>query len=167
MDKNNCSSSVHAQMARKNFLCGYNCPQSVLLSYADFLEIKGLDVSTVLKMASPFGGGISRLREVCGAVSALCMLIGLTRGYDTPDDEMKTALYTKIQELAGQFGSMNGSIICRVLLGLDHHQDEPVPEKRTAQYYENRPCANLCAAAAALFEPYYEEEMALIKAEKD
>lgn len=151
--------SSHAKKARENFLSGFNCPQSVLLAYADFIEAKGLDVKTVLRMASPFGGGISRLREVCGAVSGLCMLIGLTDGYDTPDDEMKTALYTRVQELALRFGKVNGSILCRVLLGLDHEKDEPTPEKRTAQYYEDRPCANICAAAAALFEPYYEKEM--------
>ena len=151
----NTEKSIRGQQAKNNFNSGYNCSQSVLLAYEDYLREKGLDPKTVLRMASPMGGGISRLREVCGAVSALCLLIGLTDGYDMPDDEKKKALYSKVQELVLQFQESKGSIICRELLGLEQKHDQPIPSKRTKEYYAERPCADFCATAAALFEKNY------------
>lgn len=147
--------SARGKQARENFNSGYNCSQSVLLAYEDYLKEKGLDPQTVLRMASPLGGGISRLREVCGAVSALCLLIGLTDGYDTPDDEKKKALYSKVQKLVMDFQESRGSIICRELLGLEQKHDQPTPSKRTKEYYAERPCADLCATAATIFEKNY------------
>ena len=147
--------SARGKQARENFNSGYNCSQSVLLAYEDYLKEKGLDPQTVLRMASPLGGGISRLREVCGAVSALCLLIGLTEGYDTPDDEKKKALYSKAQKLVMDFQERRGSIICRELLGLEQKHDQPTPSKRTKEYYAERPCADLCATAATIFEKNY------------
>ena len=147
--------SARGQKAKGHFTSGYNCTQSVLLAFEDYIEEKGLDPKTVLRMASPMGGGISRLREVCGTVSALCLLIGLTDGYDIPDDEKKKALYHKVQSLALEFQEYNGSIVCRELLGLSQKHDEPTPSKRTNAYYAKRPCADLCAAAAAIFEKHY------------
>ena len=144
--------SIRGNRARENFKSGFNCAQSVLLAYEDYIKEKGLDPKTVLRMASPMGGGISRLREVCGAVSSLCLLIGLTEGYDTPDDEKKKALYSKVQELVLEFRERRGSIICRELLDLKQKHDQPTPSKRTKEYYEERPCAELCATAAAIFE---------------
>lgn len=147
--------SYRGKKAKENFNSGYNCAQSVLLAYEDYLRGKGLDPKTILRMASPMGGGISRLREVCGAVSSLCLLIGLTDGYDTPDDEKKKALYSQAQKLVLQFQDCQGSIICRELLGLEQKHDQPTPAKRTKEYYAERPCANLCATAAAIFEEHY------------
>ena len=147
--------SIRGKKATENFKSGYNCAQSVLLAYEDYLREKGLDVKTVLRMASPMGGGISRLREVCGTVSALCLLIGLTDGYDSPDDEKKKDLYSKVQKILLEFQEYNGSIVCRELLGLSKKHDEPTPSKRTKEYYVKRPCAELCAISAAIFEKYY------------
>ena len=147
--------SIRGKKAKENFTAGYNCAQSVLLAYEDYLKEKGLDSKTVIRMASPMGGGISRLHEVCGAVSALCLLIGLTDGYDNPDDEKKKELYCKVQKLLLEFKEYNGSIVCRELLGLKQKRDEPTPSKRTEEYYAKRPCADLCAISAAIFEKYY------------
>ena len=147
--------STRGSKTKEIFRSGYNCTQSVLLAYEDYIKDKGLDVKTVLRMASPMGGGISRLREVCGAVSALCLLIGLTDGYDSPDDEKKKDLYGKVQSLLLEFQEYNGSIVCRELLGLTQKKDEPAPSKRTKEYYEKRPCADLCAVATAIFEKHY------------
>ncbi len=155
MTKEDVEKSVRGQRAKKNFESGCNCTQSVLLAYEDYLEEKGLDPKTVLRMASPLGGGFSRMREVCGTVSALCLLIGLTDGYDTPDDVKKKALYSRVQELLSEFQEYNGSIVCRELLGLKQKCDDPNPSKRTAEYYAKRPCAELCAISAAIFEHYY------------
>ena len=147
--------SIRGKKATENFKSGYNCTQSVLLAYEDYLREKGLDVKTVLRMASPMGGGISRLREVCGTVSALCLLIGLTDGYSSPDDEKKKDLYSKVQKLLLEFQEYNGSIVCRELLGLSKKRDEPTPSERTKEYYAKRPCAELCAISATIFEKYY------------
>ena len=151
--------SIRGPKAKENFNSGYNCSQSVLLAYEDYLQAKGLEPKTVLRMTSPMGGGISRLREVCGAVSALCLLIGLTDGYDTPDDAKKKALYSKVQNLVLQFQDCKGSIICRELLGLEQKHDQPTPSKRTNEYYAERPCADLCATAATIFEENYLQEL--------
>ncbi len=155
MTKEDIEKSYRGQLAKKNFESGYNCTQSVLLAYEDYLKEKGLDPNTVLRMASPLGGGFSRMREVCGTVSALCLLIGLTDGYDAPDDAKKKALYSKAQELMQEFQEQNGSIVCRELLGLKQKRDEPTPSKRTSEYYAKRPCAELCAVSAAIFEYHY------------
>lgn len=139
-----------AKLARAFFEKGYNCAQSVLLA---FDEETGLDDTDAARLASSFGGGIGRLREVCGAFSGLCMALGMIRGYDDPADaEGKKAQYQTIQKLAGQFRDANGSIVCRELLGLTEKSSEPTPEKRTEGYYHKRPCGDLVAFAAGILD---------------
>lgn len=148
----------HAEKAKSLFESGYNCCQAVLCAYADEL---GLDETTALKIASSFGGGMGRLREVCGAVSGMFMVCGLRDGYTNIDGvnshEEKMSHYERIQELARKFINENGSIICRELLGLAPKKssldmDSPVPEKRSDEYYKKRPCAELVAMAASFLE---------------
>ena len=122
----------------KLFTQGYNCAQSVFCAYC---EKFGIDKETGLKLSSSFGGGMGRLREVCGALSAAFMLLGLKDGYTQPDnDEAKQQHYAKIQEIAKQFENKFGSIICRKLLNIDAKEVSPVPTKRTEQFYHSRPC---------------------------
>lgn len=131
------------------FKQGCSCSQAVLLCFTQEL---GLDEKTALKMASSFGGGMGRLREVCGAFSGLLLAAGLKYGPEDPKDAAaKTAHYALVQELAAQFKAQNGSIVCRELLGLSGPQN-PAPEARTAQYYKKRPCAEMIACAAGLME---------------
>lgn len=148
----------HDEKAKSLFESGYNCCQAVLCAYADEL---GLDETTALKIASSFGGGMGRLREVCGAVSGMFMVCGLRDGYTNIDGvnahEEKMSHYERIQELARKFINENGSIICRELLGLAPKKssldmDSPVPEKRSDEYYKKRPCAELVAMAASFLE---------------
>ena len=147
-----------AERARNNFLAGYNCPQSVLHAFDDVLEEHGIEPSVALRLASPFGGGMGRMREVCGAVSAMLMIIGLTEGYDDPEVyDAKADLYARVQELAGAFRDENGSILCRELLGLGEGTSESAPEQRTQAYYESRPCAELCATAARIAGEYVQQ----------
>lgn len=138
------------QKARQLFKSGYNCAQSVFCAFAqDF----GLDFETALKLSSSFGGGMGRLREVCGAVSAMFMIAGLKYGYSmNNDDTVKEKHYTLIQKLAKDFEKQNGSIICRDLLGLDVKTDSPTPQKRTEEYYKTRPCEELVASACKIIE---------------
>lgn len=140
----------HSQRARELFCQGYNCAQSV---FAAFNEELGIDFETALRLSSSFGGGMGRLREVCGAVSGMFMVAGMKFGYSDPKDtEAKTKHYQLIQELAAQFQAENHSIICRDLLGLGKAADSPVPERRTDAYYRKRPCAELVACAADIIE---------------
>ncbi len=144
-----------AKIAEELFLQGYNCSQSVLAAFSDEL---GMDRETALKLSSSFGGGMGRLREVCGTVSGMFMVAGLKYGYSDPKDGMaKTKHYQRIQTLANRFKEENGSIVCRELLGLPNGSDSPVPEKRTQEYYRKRPCVQLVRCAAEIMQEYMEE----------
>ena len=134
----------YREKAEKLFLDGYNCAQSVFCAFSEDL---GLDFDTALKLSSSFGGGMGRLREVCGAVSSMFMIAGLKYGYTEPaNKEVKTEHYARIQK--------NDTIICRELLGLDVKVDSPVPEDRTAEYYQTRPCQKLVGDAAEIIAAY-------------
>jgi len=145
------------EKAMQSFLDGYNCSQCMMLAFEDMLTI---DLDTALTIASPFGGGMGRLREVCGSVSGMFMVLGFIKGYNQPGDyEGKKELYAHIQELARRYEEANGSIICRDLLGLNVKHEESVPEKRTEEYYKNRPCAEKIGSAAEILEAYLQEIM--------
>ena len=134
---------------------GYNCAQSIVLAFADLLPV---DESALSRLSSSFGGGMGRLREVCGAVSGMFMVAGLLYGYDGPEvGQVKAEHYAKIQELAHRFEEKHGSIVCRELLGLAVRRDVPVPEARTAEYYKKRPCPEMIGEAAEILEQFINE----------
>ena len=134
---------------------GYNCCQAVVLAYCDLF---GIDEKTAASLSSGFGGGMGRMREVCGSVSGMVMLSGMLSPADNPSDKAgRTANYALVQEVAGEFRNINGSIICRELLGLDKKPAEgqatsesPVPSDRTAEYYKKRPCEELVKISARI-----------------
>ena len=143
------------EKAMQSFLDGYNCAQCMMLAFEDMLTI---DLDTALKIASPFGGGMGRLREVCGSVSGMFMVLGFVKGYNEPGYyEGKKELYEHVQELARRYEEANGSIICRDLLGLNVKKEEATPEKRTEEYYKKRPCAEKIGSAAEILEQYLNE----------
>ena len=143
------------EMAMANFMKGYNCSQSVVLAFADMLPVKESDL---LKMASSFGGGMGRLREVCGSVSGMFIVIGLLYGYDGPETgPVKAEHYKRVQELAHRFEEKHGSIVCRELLGLNVKREAPTPEARTKEYYKKRPCPEIIGDAAEILEEYIKE----------
>ena len=140
----------HGMKAMELFVEGYNCAQAVAVAFCD---ITGLDEKATARMVSPYGGGMGRLREVCGAVSGMLFVLGYLYGYDNADaDETKKELYARVQGLAGQFREKCGSIICRELL--DNPPSDPNPSPRTAQYYKDRPCAILVKTAAELMDDF-------------
>jgi len=144
--------SAHSDLAKELFQRGYNCSQAVL---AAFCDETGLDFDTAVKISSPFGGGIGKLREVCGTVTGMLMVIGMKYGYTDPKNkEAKTEHYELVQNLAKQFEKDNGSIVCRELLGLSIKNDSPVPEDRNESYYKKRHCAELVEQAAKLLDEY-------------
>lgn len=143
------------QAAKAYFENGYNCAQSILLAFSD---ITGLDEKTAVMISQPFGGGMGRLREVCGTFSGMIMVLGLICGSDNPKDfGSKKELYAKVQLLAKQFEKDNGSIVCRELLGLSEKHSASKPEERTSEYYKKRPCPELARYAANLLDGYIKE----------
>ncbi len=141
----------HAAYAKELFVQGYNCAQAV---FAAFLDETGLDMETALKLSSSFGGGIGRLREVCGAVSGMAMAAGMLYGVTDPKDkDAKAAHYQLVQELVNKFKDENDSIICRDLIGIDA-DGNPVPDARSKEYYETRPCVGLVESAARILEEF-------------
>ena len=142
--------SKHGDKAEKLFRDGYNCSQAVLLAFSD---ITGLDDETSAKIASSFGGGLGRMREVCGAVSGAAMVLGAVKGYsDITDYDAKKAHYKLIQEFARRFKEKNGSIICRELLSGVKTVENDEPEQRTESYYKKRPCPLLVRDAAEIVD---------------
>lgn len=147
--------SKYGKIAEENFLKGYNCTQAVFLAFSD---LHGMDEKTAARLSSSFGGGMGRLREVCGTVSGMFLTAGILYGYEEPKDfQGKKEHYERIQQLAKAFEAENGSIVCRELLGLNQKREKPVPEQRTEEYYKKRPCAKLVRMAAAIMEAYIQE----------
>ena len=147
-------------MNRKNdavnyFYEGYNCSQSVVLAFKELLPI---DEKTLLEMSSSFGGGISRLRETCGAVSGMAIILGLLYGYSDPEShEKKTEHYARVQDVILKFEERNHSLVCRELLNLQDKHSTPTPAARTKDYYNNRPCPKLIGDAVEILEEYIKE----------
>ncbi len=147
---------VRGQRAKELFLEGYNCSQAVVLAFADYFEESP---ERLAKLVSAFGGGMGRLREVCGSVSGMFFVLSQLYGYSDPKAKLeKMDLYARVQELAARFREQNGSIVCRELLGLTEKVSVPVPEERTPEYYKKRPCPDLIAQAADILEQYLKEQ---------
>ena len=142
-----------ATLAAELFVQGYNCAQAIAVAFCD--EI-GMDKDHAAKMASSFGGGMGRMREVCGAVSGMLFVAGILYGYATPDDNtQKKAHYGLVQQLAGSFREEIGSIVCREIL--KNPPDDPTPSPRTAAFYKERPCVHMVATAAKILDKYIVE----------
>ena len=143
----------HADRAEALFRQGYNCAQAV---FAAFCDVTGMDEKTALMLSSPFGGGMGRMREVCGTVSGMFMALGSLYGYDSGDaKEEKAELYAEVRALADRFREENGgTIICRELLpkAMQGGNGEPTP--RTEEFYHARPCVRYVRAAADIFDDF-------------
>ena len=147
------------QRAVELFMSGYGCSQSVVAAFAD---LYGLDETMAKRIAAGFGGGVGRMRMICGTVSGLVILAGLDCGQTEGDDrEGKAACYKVVQELLETFKQRNGSIICAELLGLNGCpvvKTTYVPDERNAEYYKKRPCAQKVESAARIFAEYLERK---------
>lgn len=147
---------THAEKARDLFLEGYSCSQAVFIAYCD---LTGIDEKAAALIASSFGGGMGRMREVCGAVSGMFMAVGILYGYDDPSaTSEKTTHYARIQELAKRFKERNTSIICRDILGKIAADKSFIPQERNEKYYSTRPCAKMVYDAAEILEQYIAEQ---------
>ena len=144
----------HSTKAAELFLSGSNCAQAIVVAFCD---VTGMDEGFASKISCSFGGGMGRMREVCGAVSGMLMVAGLLYGYDDPGEEdcNKKAHYQLVQELAGIFREEIGSIICRDIL--NNPPSDPNPTPRTAEFYRQRPCARMVMTAARILDDYIAE----------
>ena len=149
---------ARVERAVENFMAGYGCCQSVVAAFAD---LYGLDEVLAKKIAAGFGGGVGRLRMMCGAVSGIVMLVGLDCGQtEGSDREGKSACYKVVQQLLAQSEAENGSLICAEILGLKGYekaQSSYIASPRTAEYYKQRPCAAKVESAARIFANYLKD----------
>ena len=141
----------HSIQAAELFLSGSNCAQAIVVAFCD---VTGLDETFAAKLSCSFGGGMGRMREVCGAVSGMLMVAGLLYGYDDPGEKdcHKKAHYKLVQELAGKFREEIGSIVCREILKNPPSDPEPTPW--TEEFYKQRPCARMVMTAARILDEY-------------
>lgn len=146
--------SEKVEKAKELFKSGYNCSQSVL---GVFCEELGMDFETAMKIASSFGGGMGRMREVCGTVSGMFMAAGLAFSDTQGAGGNKAQVYQIVQELAKRFKDKNGSIICRELLEGVETSTSPVPSERTESYYKKRPCVELVGDSVEIFEQFLKD----------
>lgn len=147
---------THREKAERYFLEGRNCAQAVFLAFCD---VTGLDEETALKLSSSFGGGMGRMREVCGAVSGMFMVAGILWGYTSADDNAeKKEHYALIQELAARFRARHETIVCRDLLKTLKPDNKPQPSERNANYYHARPCLVFVCDAAEILDEMIKEK---------
>jgi len=147
------------QRAVDNFMAGYGCCQSVVAAFSD---LYGLDETLAKKISAGFGGGVGRMRMMCGAVSGIVMLVGLDCGQtEGSDRDGKSACYKVVQDLLAKSKEENGSIICAEILGIKGYDKAPssyVASARTAEYYKTRPCVAKVESAAKIFAHYLKEK---------
>ena len=143
------------ERARNYFLEGYNCAQAVVMAYDD---VMAMDVEALARLAAPFGGGMGRMREVCGTVSGMTFVAGaLAPSADPKNLEERKNNYALVQHFADLFRRENGDIVCRRLLGLEpmvEKSETAMPSERTAEYYKKRPCVEYVACATRIVAEY-------------
>lgn len=146
----------HAEKAREYFLRGYNCAQSVTAAYCDLTRMSEAEA---LRLSSPFGGGMGRMREVCGALSGAFLVLGALYGYDDAEnDGLKKALYRDVQSLSAKFKERHTTIVCRELLKTLAPSSDPSPTARTSEFYKARPCLVFVMDACELLDALITEK---------
>lgn len=148
--------SERQEKAKQYFQSGCNCAQAVV---AAFCDLTGLDEATSFKLAAGLGGGLGRMREVCGAFNGAAIVLGLLKAEVAPSHNASTEIYTKVQNMAALFKAETGSIICRDMLSTSGIKVEtsPAPDNRTPEYYRKRPCVEIVALAVEVLEKELEK----------
>jgi C_GCAxxG_C_C family probable redox protein len=140
------------------FKSGYNCAQAVVMAFDDVME---QSPEMLARLTAPFGGGMGRMREVCGTVSGMTFLAGAISPAANPSNlEERKANYALVQTFAEAFRRENGDIVCRRLLGLEpmvERQETPMPSERTEEYYKKRPCVEYVGCAARIVAEYLQK----------
>lgn len=140
------------RLAYDNFKKGYNCCQSVVLAFEDIL---GLDREKLLAVSVGFGGGFGRTRNICGAVSAFAIVLGLYCPHDADTHKDKANIYRQIQELVKLFQERNGSENCAQLLkNVKNLTSDYEPQIRDDEYYKVRPCVKFVTDSVEILTDY-------------
>ena len=149
---------TRAEKAEKYFYEGYACSQSVALAFVDLTNVSFSDMS---KLSLPLGGGVARLRQTCGAITGMALIIGLLFSDSEPSENNKLAIYERVRVLTDRFIAERSTINCKELLEKASLEVEVggVPEARPSEYYKKRPCASIVYLAAKILEEYLEKEM--------
>lgn len=141
--------TIHEKKAEELFRAGYSCAQAAFCAYAEEL---GMDIDTAARLSSSFGGGMGRMREVCGAVSGALMALGAFRGYDDIEDiNIKKEHYARVQALMKAFADELSSYVCRDIIKVIGTQ-EPMPTPRSDEFYKTRPCVKCVRCAVRLLD---------------
>lgn len=155
--------SRRVALSEDYFRQGYNCAQSVFLACCDLYGLTDKDLA--LRVSSSFGGGIGRMRSVCGAALGMFMLEGLRSGNVEGTPEAKQRNYAQVQDLAARFRDEHGSLICAEILGLAPRGESsgspmlgPIPEPRSEEYYKKRPCVETVGSAVRIFLEHLGDE---------
>ncbi len=139
---------------------GYNCAQAVVMAYNDIMN---MSLDEVARLTAPFGGGMGRMREVCGSVCGMTMLAGAIQPSSDPKNlEERKDNYALVQHFAEQFRKENGDIVCRRLLGLEpivERNETAMPSERTPEYYKKRPCSEYVGCAARIVGEYLNQKL--------
>ena len=147
----------YAALARAGFVRGYNCAQAVACAFCEELN---MEEATVARMVSSFGGGLGKMRQVCGAVSGAAFVLGALKGYGNPEATgEKSAHYARIQRFCARFCEAHETLICRELLKNlpSKNVNSPEPQPRTEEYYRVRPCVRFVETAATIAGKMLEE----------
>ena len=143
------------ERAQAYFKAGYNCAQAVVMAFDDVMQISPDELA---RLAAPFGGGMGRMREVCGTVSGMTFLAGAIKPSSNPSNlEERKENYALVQLFADKFREENGDIVCRRLLGLEpvvERAETAMPSERTSEYYRKRPCSEYVGCAARIVAEY-------------
>lgn len=158
METLNINVEERVERARGYFTAGYNCAQAVVMAFDD---VMGQNADSLSRLAAPFGGGMGRMREVCGTVSGMAILAGeLSPSADPKNLEERKQNYALVQRFAESFRKENGDIVCRRLLDLEpmvERAETAMPSERTAEYYKKRPCVEYVGCAARIVAEYINE----------
>ena len=137
-----------SKQAVELFQQGAGCAQAVVAAHTDLV---GLDFDTAMKVSCALSGGVSRLREVCGAVSGMAVIAGMLDGNTDPADiESRTQAYERVQRMADLFRAKFGTVVCRDILGKAGFETSPSPTLRDAHFYDTRPCVDCIRFAAEI-----------------
>ena len=143
------------ERAQNFFKAGYNCAQAVVMAFDDVMQMLPDELA---RLAAPFGGGMGRMREVCGTVSGMAFLAGAIKPSTNPSNlEERKENYALVQLFADKFREENGDIVCRRLLGLEpiaERAETAMPSERTSEYYRKRPCSEYVGCAARIVAEY-------------
>jgi len=140
------------ELAKSYFYKGYSCAQAIALAFKEYFV--DIDEKTILKISSPFGGGLGRLRQTCGAFSSIALVLGYIYGNDSNDSKKKEEIYKRVQELSKSFINEFGTLSCKQILNIKDNNISYIPSKRTEEYYKSRPCAYVIGFAARILEEY-------------